>query len=708
MGGLFWLGLWLDWSLEPSVAVRLVLVVLVAGGLAAACYWVLLRRLAVPITDRNLALLLERHNPELGDHLATAVSLAEDDRRWREYNLQLVRQTDAASVAAVQQIDVGQLFDYRPLWRRVAGAAVVLLSIVLFAIVASDAFGTWLQRLALAEERWPRSTRLEVVGFERDDSGRRVATIARDDDFELTVRADLSGEHTAPERVAIRFRLPDGRRGRDYLTRVGRADPSRDAFQTYRYNFKNVRSDLVLDIRGGDDQVRGLKLRVVDRPELVSIAVDCAYPGYLNRPPQTLAATSGMRIPVGTSLVVRAGASKRLTEVVADSQLRDTSSTASYTNQPVGEVEFDYGQLIADDTLLIHLRDIDGIASRVPYRLSLSATPDELPQVAVNLQGIGTAVTPDARIPFAGEVTDDYGLRSVWFEIGIDKNEPRQMPLADDDRGNRPAGRTKFDDLGAIDLRTSATDGVPIAVKPGQQLSLAVAADDHCDLGETPRVGTSQRFLLDVVTPADLLLLVERRELGYRQRFEAIYEKVTDTRSMLARIDFSAPTETDEAVAKDAQQRALTLRRLRVAGAEQNVTQAADEVLSVAEGFDNLHDQLVNNRIENRELKDRLKQEIALPLHEISQTGMRDLRAQLKSVHDIIADDQAASTRIATAIAKTDKVLADMQQVLQRMLELETYNEVVALLRGIISDQDDLNERTKQQRQEGLRDLLED
>jgi hypothetical protein len=39
---------------------------------------------------------------------------------------------------------------------------------------------------------------------------------------------------------------------------------------------------------------------------------------------------------------------------------------------------------------------------------------------------------------------------------------------------------------------------------------------------------------------------------------------------------------------------------------------------------------------------------------------------------------------------------------------LETYNEVVALLRGIISDQDDLNERTKQQRQEGLRDLLED
>ena len=35
---------------------------------------------------------------------------------------------------------------------------------------------------------------------------------------------------------------------------------------------------------------------------------------------------------------------------------------------------------------------------------------------------------------------------------------------------------------------------------------------------------------------ADLLVLLERRELALRQRFEAIYEKLTDTRNLLGRV----------------------------------------------------------------------------------------------------------------------------------------------------------------------------
>jgi hypothetical protein len=48
-----------------------------------------------------------------------------------------------------------------------------------------------------------------------------------------------------------------------------------------------------------------------------------------------------------------------------------------------------------------------------------------------------------------------------------------------------------------------------------------------------------------------------------------------------------------------------------------------------------------------------------------------------------------------------------MRQVLDRMLELETYNEVVALLRGIITDQEEVNRRTKERQKDRLRDLFE-
>ena len=55
-----------------------------------------------------------------------------------------------------------------------------------------------------------------------------------------------------------------------------------------------------------------------------------------------------------------------------------------------------------------------------------------------------------------------------------------------------------------------------------------------------------------------------------------------------------------------------------------------------------------------------------------------------------------------------DGVLVQMQQILDRMLELESYNEVVGLLRDIIDDQQKLNDRTKQQQTDRIKDLFED
>ena len=64
--------------------------------------------------------------------------------------------------------------------------------------------------------------------------------------------------------------------------------------------------------------------------------------------------------------------------------------------------------------------DTDGVASREPYRVSLAVVKDEVPQVAVRLAGISTAITPDAILPFVGKITDDYGLDRAWFEYQVD------------------------------------------------------------------------------------------------------------------------------------------------------------------------------------------------------------------------------------------------------------------------------------------------
>jgi hypothetical protein len=145
-----------------------------------------------------------------------------------------------------------------------------------------------------------------------------------------------------------------------------------------------------------------------------------------------------------------------------------------------------------------------------------------------------------------------------------------------------------------------------------------------------------------------------------------------------------------------------------VAGALQNVTQSAHEVLGLAEAFDNIHDQLQNNRVDNPDLMARVTEHIAQPLHQLGEHSMSQLETQLQLVNERIADATAGPPALADSRRLADDVLVEMQMVLDHMLELESYNEVVGLLRDIIDDQKTLNERTKQQQNERLQDLLDE
>ena len=184
--------------------------------------------------------------------------------------------------------------------------------------------------------------------------------------------------------------------------------------------------------------------------------------------------------------------------------------------------------------LLVSVTDADGVASREPYRVSLSAVKDEVPQVAVRLSGISTAITPDAILPLVGKITDDYGLDRAWFEYQVDGDPVAQRPLA-----QQPSGEPTLEKLDTFDTRATDpnTGQRVLELKPKQRLTLSLKATDRFNLSKDPRAGSSQQFSLDVVTAADLLALLERRELALRQRFEAIYEKLTDTRNLLNRVE---------------------------------------------------------------------------------------------------------------------------------------------------------------------------
>ena len=196
--------------------------------------------------------------------------------------------------------------------------------------------------------------------------------------------------------------------------------------------------------------------------------------------------------------------------------------------------------------------------------------------------------------------------------------------------------------------------------------------------------------------------ILEKRELTLRQRFESIYEKMSATRELLQRVEI----ELDQELPPEQVTRLRQRDRLRVGGCLQNAAQLSHETLGVAEGFEGIVTELENNRIDTEELTTRLGKNIASPLRVIAEEMLPDLQSSLKLLERSFVEGNPQMELRKQSIVQSDAILATMKQVLDRMLELESYNELVALLRSIVAEHEELQEQTKKERRQKLRDIL--
>jgi len=701
LGGLFWLTLVADRFLEPPAGLRAGILLAAAAGLLALVVRRIVLPLAAPLGDPSLALLLERRFPHFQDRLLTAVELAARQLASEEAHPALVARTTIEAEAAAMHLDLRQVFNPWPLRRSVALALAAAVSIAAFAVLSAPAMGIWGRRvLLMSDELWPRRTRLVVPGFEH---GPRK--VARGSDVDITVLADTSGE--VPEVVEVRYRTAAGLRDRKPMDRKGQADPQRDPYQQFTYRFRGVLAPVVFDVFGGDDVVRNLQIEVVENPTIVEMWLDLEFPAYMARQPRTVRAAGLMQFPQGTRIRVRGRANKPLVRLAVEADPQDHPRPAQTltpeANDPAA-FQLRLPPLAGNTTLLFTLHDADGIKSREPVRLALAASEDHPPEFSVRLEGIGSAITPNALLPTAGRVSDDYGLARVWFEYEVEGGKPARQSLA---QFEQPAVEMEIHH--ALDVR-------PLGLRPGQKFQFSLKAEDRYDLGPSPNTGQSERWVLNVVTAEQLRTMLEARELVLRQRFETVLEDVMATRDLVARIDFgqgppqaAAATEPGDAAGQHdrSPQRVLAQRLFRVQSAQQNTRKAQSEVAGIARAFRDIRAELVNNRIDTAELQERLEGGIATPLARIANQMFPELDRRLQDLEAGLADPQAAAPLRDAALAQFDAILTAMRGVLSRMLELEDFNEVVQLLRDIIASQDKVRELTRQRHRSRVLELKE-
>jgi hypothetical protein len=701
LGTAFWASLALDWLVEPPRPLRLVLLVGLVIGLGYVVYRWLLSRLFVPLLDRNMAVLLERRFGQFGDSLLTSVELSERPDHAVDFNPEMLARAHRQALAGAERVNLTQVFNTAPLARRVTLAIALMASVAVFAVAAPSALGTWARRsLFLSSELWPRRTHLSVAGF---DKSPRVK-IARGSDWDLVVRADAALGRDVPELVEVRYSTVEGVRGRENMSRDGVVTPGEAQFQPYNYAFKSVLAPLEFYVVGGDDREGPYYLDVVDSPTISGMTLRCEFPAYTARAARDLPVAGLMQVPRGTLITILATANKPLVDVQID-DVADENAPVTHRvdvaqqagGTPQDKFQFKVGRLDGDKTLLFTLRDLDGIRSREAVRLTLSAVSDEPPQVNVLLKGVGAAITPEARLPVEGEVTDDYGVTKTWFDFHVDDAAPQQRPLE-----AQASGQGQLPVSGVMELGD-------LKLVPKQRLHWAVQAADNSALEGGPNVGTSQRYALDVVTPEQLRSILEARELTLRRRFETMIEELADTRDLLAGIEVrpapapvDKPTEPTAATAPHPLSPAVQVERVF-----QNSERSMHEVAELGVSFEEICEELVNNRIDTVELKTRLQDGISLPLKAIAAERFPPLLEKLKGLSGQLGDPPTAVATQAQTLAQTDAILVEMRGVLDKMLELETFNEALDMLRQIIDSQQKVSDETKEQQKKDLRSLIE-
>jgi len=757
----FWIGLALDYlpvlmgaSEMPAVA-RGILLIGIAGVLAYVLYRYIGRRAFVPLADRSLALLLERQFKGFDESLVTTVELTADPIHAEPFNREMLDRTTRKAAGSVADVRYRRVFNNGPLVARLLLAACLVLSIVLFSGFNRSALAKAAERIyLLSDSPWPRSAHIEVVGIEVERPAnpdgtpgraltipfeKNVAKVAKGANVRLKVlAAGAPAARVVPQACTIHYRTLKteeglrGERGSVQMTSFRDSTDGRN-FWFIGKPFKGVLATIEFDVVGYDHRVRDYRLEVVDSPAVVETLLDLTFPPYMvdeatsNHLPITNQTylPSGTFIPRGTAVTLHFRANKplRYVEIVNPADVDEAGRPRVQRIEPqmTNDERFDYRiPALADNlTLEVSLVDRDNVSTERPFRVFLSTIDDQPPQVEVALKGIGSAVTPDVLIPVRGKANDDYAVAETWFDVQTgESGEPRQMKFA--------LGKSGAVDQ-QIDFRQQRADKTGLELKPKDKLLLAVKASDKFNLTGEPHIGTGERYQIDVVTPEELLAQLEVREVGLRRRFEQILDEMNQMRDSLVRVKASlsssgsAGGEPEDTRGDDEGNKPLTpeqiatrsaeLRLLRVQRAIQQNQKSQQEVLGVAGGFETIREELINNRVDTEDRKKRLKDDISDPLNAICAAEFPALEGQLNALEQNLREAggkiAADSSPLADAtLEQTNLTIEKLEKVLEKMQDLETYNELIEIVRSLLKEQQDLLDRTQQERKrQALQDL---
>jgi ribosomal protein L29 len=272
-----------------------------------------------------------------------------------------------------------------------------------------------------------------------------------------------------------------------------------------------------------------------------------------------------------------------------------------------------------------------------------------------------------------------------------------------------PQGEANID-LDLIAMRENGQE----TPKAGSVLALMVSASDFFPQDDTPHIGRSTPIQLNVVTPDQLLIILERRELAMRARLEQIISELGQLRDLLVAMNRTPDPSTDpgerkeSSDAEDPKARRLRLLVLRAQQASAQVDKSGGELTGVRSEIAQILAELINNRIDSKDRRERLELKIQIPLVALLGSPWESFSKGVAELEKVVSRESPSDReqKINVLLTQNAEIIAALTAILNDMIDIQDFNEVIDMVRDMLEDQSEVLEQTKAEQKRRLLEAL--
>lgn len=660
--------------------------------LVYTAYEYLVRPLARPLRDVDVAQRIERRYPQLNERLSSAVEfLGQREDDFQAGSATLRRAVIHDATAQVAQLDLEQVIDPRPTKRALSLAAAVVLFAALVLVTDPLSVRTAVVRLAapLGSAEWPQKNRL---AFKEPPT-----RLAVGQPFEAEL-IDLNGN--LPEEVRIHYRFADGPDA--WTTEVDKMKFSGGSMFARR---DGVVRPFEYRAEGGDDHsMEWTRLEVIEPPLVESFEVTLYPPAYTGWGPTK--SDKRIRALRGTQVALRGTSTKRLSR--ATLKLDAGTEIAGEISDDGFEFSIAAPDFIVDKSgsYGFLLTDTEGVTGGIEDRWDIRAVTDAPPSLSLEQPADNLFVTEEAVVPLRLLVKDDLAIHTIdvvysrsdrteegEFERRLYEGPPTATP--------NPQGSLTASEIGESRVIEHAWNLADLQLAPGTQLSVLARASDYF-----PQVGqTVAPRRITIITPAQLEDRLAERQAVILSELARTLKMQRDVRGQTSALEIQL-NEVGELNQRDLDD---------LQAAELNQRQVTRTLTSTSEGIPaqiaSLLAELESNRVDSPEIERRMRAfqaEIVRLEAEPLPLAHRELTSAFKSGQAQLDQGAAPEQKeaVANSLAKASQAQEQVMQSLEQMLgdlsQWADYRRFARDIRQIRQEHEQIQQRTQQLGQETL------